>query len=209
MSGPYADFITRELAALEAYDNGRPPGHPYAFHLHVRRVAEDMRALALAMGMDAARAAELHLATLAHDAGKRMLPVGIWDISGKPDDKTRHMRRDHTWLGAKLVDDAFGAADQAPFPALLRDLMQHHHEAMDGSGFLGMKGDELSLEARMLCVCDAFDGYSAWRPHFGERDLSPNGVLNRMRVEKSGQFDAEILAIFSKIKNVVKNHAAV
>ncbi len=196
----YRAFIETELAALEAYDDLRPAGHPYAFHLHSRRVAEDMRALALAMGIDDRRADELQQAALVHDAGKRLLPVEIWDLPGKPDETQRRMRRDHTWLGVKIVNDTYGANAHDPFLTLLRDLMAHHHEAMDGSGHMGLLGDQLSLEARMLCICDAFDGYSAWRPHFGNRDLSIDGVLNRMRFEKAGQFDADILRVFAGIK---------
>lgn len=194
-------FIEAELKKLSAYDGLRPPGHVYQFHLHVRRVAKNMRALALAMGMNAARAQELHDAALVHDAGKRLLPPEIWDVEGKPDGATKRLRRQHTSLGVKIVDDTFGAGDHHPFLDLVRDLMAHHHEAIDGSGWLGLGGDKLSLEARMLCVCDAFDGYSVWRPHFGQRDISPAAVITRMTTEKAGQFDPVILETFTKVKH--------
>lgn len=196
----YQDFIDEELARLEAYDALRPAGHVYEFHKHVRRVARNLKLLALAMGQGEARAEDLHQAALLHDAGKRLLPIEIWDVRGKPDNETKKLRRQHTSLGVKILDDRFGADDHNPFLDLTRDLMAHHHEAVDGSGWLGLKGDQLSLEARMLCICDAFDGYSTWRPHFGDRDISAAGVLKRMSEEKAGQFDADILKVFSDIK---------
>lgn len=201
MSDTLDDFIARELTLLEAYDNQRPAGHPYAFHLHVRRVADDMARLAVAMGM-AERSHQLHMLTLAHDIGKRKLPVAIWDVDGKPNESVKNERRKHTQLGVDILNDAFGTDNHDPRLELLRDLMANHHESIDGSGWLGKTGDDLSLEAKMLCVCDAFDGYSSWRPHFGKRDISPAGVLHRMSVEKAGQFDPAILKTFAAIKTV-------
>lgn len=201
ISAEARSFIEDEREKLKAYDATRPADHPYNFFYHSNRVAKDMRKLALAMDQDEDRAEELYQASLVHDIGKRLLPVAIWDVPGKPDEKTRKERRKHTLLGVSIVDECFGADNHDPFLDLMRDLMANHHEAMDGSGWLKKKGSGLSLEARMLCVCDAFDGYSVWRPHFGGRDISVKGVLHRMSVEKAGQFDKDIMEIFTKVKN--------
>jgi HD-GYP domain-containing protein (c-di-GMP phosphodiesterase class II) len=196
----FADFIDHELAALEAYDAQRSAGHVYEFHLHSRRVAESMRDLAQAMDLGHARAEALYQASLVHDIGKRLLPIGIWDAEGKPTAEMKAQRRQHTTLGVQIVDETFGADNHNPFVFLMRDLMQNHHECMDGSGWLGKTGRDLSLEARMLCICDAFDGYSIRRPHFGDRDTSPQAVIQRMVLEKAGQFDPEIIIVFSETK---------
>lgn len=197
----YQKFVESELEQLKAYDALRPLGHVYPFPSHVRRVASSMRNLALAMDMDPTRGEDLYWASLLHDAGKRLLPIEIWDVEGKPDNATKRLRRQHTSLGVKIINDTFGADDDDDFLMLARDLMANHHEAMDGSGWLGLTGDKLSLEARMLCICDAYDGYSVWRPHFGNRDITPEAVLKRMSVEKAGHFDEEIFKIFAKVKN--------
>lgn len=196
------NFVDTEFEALKAYNAGRPQGHPYAFHLHTKRVATHLRQLALDMGMDADYAEVLYACGMVHDIGKRLLPIDIWDVAGKPDEKTRRQRREHTVLGVQILNERFGEDNDAPALILMRDLMTNHHEAVDGSGWLGKKGDELSLEAKMLCVCDAFDGYSVWRPHYGQRDITPKGVIRRMAVEKSEQFDAHILGVFAKRLNV-------
>lgn len=197
-----ANFIELEMTRLKAYNALRPSGHHYAFHLHSQRVAKHMYKLALAMGMPEEKAVTLQLITQVHDIGKRLLPVEIWDVDGKPDEKTRKIRRGHTQLGVDIVNEHFGADNNAPALVLMRELMANHHEALNGSGWLGLRDAQLSLEARMLCVCDAFDGYSVWRPHYGRRDIRPAAVLQRMAVEKKGQFDTEILAHFAKLFDV-------
>ncbi len=199
-----APFIEKQFAALQAYDRKRPEGHVYAFDEHSKRVAADMHHLAHAMGMDDEDCEALYQAALIHDTGKILLPVGIWDVEGKPDAGIRAQRRQHTKLGVEIVDEAFPYLAH-PMLDLIRDLMNHHHETMDGMGYLRLMGDQLSQFARMICVCDAFDGWSTWRPHFGDRDISSDGVLHRMMYEKKGQFDPDILSTFAKMKN----HAAI
>ena len=196
----FKPFILRESAALAAYDNQRPAGHAYPFPAHVQRVANDMRALAVRLNLSSEVQEALYWVSLVHDAGKRSLPHRIWDTKGKPSERIRAQRRRHTLLGVDIVNEAFGADDHHPFLDLMRDLMAHHHETLDGSGWLGLKDEALSFYNRMLCVCDAFDGYSVWRPHFGKRDLSQAAVFERMMTEKKGQFDAPILDAFMLMK---------
>ena len=78
--------------------------------------------------------------------------------------------------------------------------MNDHHEAVDGSGYQGKHEYDLTREVKMACICDAFDGWSIKRPHFGDRDTSPAAVIKRMETEKAGQFDSEILRLFKETK---------
>ena len=82
--------------------------------------------------------------------------------------------------------------------------MSNHHECLDGSGFQGKTEADLSDEVKIVCICDAFDGWSVKRPHFGDRDVSPPAVIDRMRHEKAGQFDEKLLNLFENI--VAKGH---
>jgi HD-GYP domain-containing protein (c-di-GMP phosphodiesterase class II) len=84
-----------------------------------------------------------------------------------------------------------------PFMTLLLNIMENHHEALDGTGLFGKTAHELDMVARMACICDAFDGYSVTRPHFGDRDISINAVITRMSDEKSGHFDPKLLSLFA------------
>lgn len=198
----HKDFIEKKMKELAAYDAQRPEGHVYEFHLHSERVAQSMKALARHLGHDKEMADILYWATLPHDIGKMDMPVTVWDTDAKPTDEQRKERRTHTWRGVNMVKEAFGDAVKTdPFLKLMIQIMNDHHEALDGSGFQGKKEYDLTHEVKMACICDAFDGWSTRRPGFAaDRDLSPKGVINRMEVEKAGQFDPVILHSFKEMK---------
>lgn len=197
----YIDFINQQLEDLKHYDSLRPNGHVYEFHHHSQRVANSMRQLATKMGYETDMADALYWATLPHDIGKMALDVSIWDMSEKPNDIEKSARRKHTKLGVDIIHKNFGEeCSSDPFLRAMIDIMENHHEHCNGTGYMGKTTSDLSEIVRMACICDAFDGYSVYRPHFGDRDVSPSAVINRMEVEKAGQFDPHILSIFKELQ---------
>lgn len=199
----WESYIEYIMERLVQYNAQRPAGHPYPFHEHSRRVAVLMKNFALHLGWDAENAQTLYWATLPHDIGKTALPVEIWDKEDKPSDEEKAKRRTHVQEGLNLIKREFDQAElEKPFTRLLLIIMENHHEALDGSGLFGKHDDQIDLISRMSCICDSFDGWSVERPHFGDRDISIKSVLNRMKVEKSGQFDSELLKQFEKMLSV-------
>ena len=50
-------------------------------------------------------------------------------------------------------------------PYIINAIM-HHHECFDGSGYpQGLKGENISTFASILCICDVFDALTSERPH--------------------------------------------
>lgn len=187
-------FVNEQLKKLEAYDSLRPVGHIYEFHLHSNRMASLMHRLSLSMEHSNDVADSLYWASLPHDIGKIFLPVEIWDTIDKPNEDEKNLRRTHTSLGLKVLKDEFGDDyNNDPFLTLMSDIMQFHHETLDGNGFHKLNQNSMSEYLRMACICDAFDGYSTKRPHYEGRNISPLAVIERMRTEKAGQFDSDIL----------------
>ncbi len=204
------DFIDNALTALEELDEARaewvsenlPEDYEmtYFFRDHTLRVAEDVKNTCLHMGLSDDVAENMYMAMLVHDIGKTQLPVDLWDMVEKPEDDIKAKRRSHTELGIEIVKDEFGDLEH-PFIDLMRDIMLHHHEQMDGNGYLGLTGDKLSAPVRLACIVESFDGYSIARPHFGERDISNEGVITRMRDEKGAAlYDMELFEAFAATK---------
>ncbi len=189
----FKPFIEEQLEKLKAFDAQRPSDITYIFHEHSRRVADDIKNTCLYMRLSDKVANNLYWAILPHDIGKKELPLNIWDVKSKPDGKLKALRRTHTILGALLTEEYFKDLHH-PFKTLMVEIMLHHHEQMDGD-------TALSLPVRLAAIIDAFDGWRIFRPHYGKRDISVPGVLNRMRVEKGGTFfDMELFETFAEVK---------
>lgn len=201
--GVFKPFILKKLADLEAYDALRPAATTYIFHQHAERVAKDVEQTARYLGLNAVTARNLYWAVLPHDIGKMALPAALWDTQDKPDDAMKQRRRAHTTLGVGMVRRELGNI-QHPFMDLMLDIMQNHHEQMDGKGYLGLKPEQLSWPVRLASIVEAFDGWRVERPHFGDRDISVEGVLTRMETEKAAQFDPMLLKAFSDLKKSQK-----
>lgn len=208
----YKDWTREQLQKLAQLDIMRTKrlGYrpDYAFYDHSHRVADNMRDLALKMDKGTEVAESLYLATLIHDIGKAHddFDVEIWDYDAvdatgqplKPPESLKKQRRKHTILGVEMVKAAFPHEwNSDPFLIMTCDLMIHHHEYLDGSGYLGKRSEDLSDEVRMLCICDSFDGWTIPRAHKTADQLTPHNVLNNKM--RDGRFDLTILKYFKEI----------
>jgi HD-GYP domain-containing protein (c-di-GMP phosphodiesterase class II) len=77
------------------------------------------------------------------------------------------------------------------------DVCLHHHEKTDGSGYpKGLKGDEISLFAKMGAVCDVYDAITSNRPYKAGWD--PAESLRKMAEWANGHFDHQVFQAFVK-----------
>lgn len=156
-------------------------------YYHSVAVCALMVNLARQMGHDEARAREAGLAGLLHDFGKVVVPDSVLR---KPDALTAlefAMIREHTERGYQALR-ASGYSD------VVADVCLHHHERMDGGGYPhGLKGDQISLEARMAAVCDVYDAVTSRRPY--KPPVGPAESLAGM-FQSEGHFDSAVLAAF-------------
>ncbi len=103
-----------------------------------------------------------------HDIGKIGIPDNILLKPGPLDEKERLIMQTHAQKGREMIDnllDNFGLVNFEHVD-VLRNIAQHHHEAIDGTGYPhGIKGDEIPLEARIVTVADVFDALTSARPY--------------------------------------------
>jgi HD-GYP domain-containing protein (c-di-GMP phosphodiesterase class II) len=77
------------------------------------------------------------------------------------------------------------------------DVCLHHHEKTDGSGYpKGLKGEEISLYAKMGAVCDVYDAITSNRPYKSGWD--PAESLRKMAEWANGHFDQKVFQAFVK-----------
>jgi diguanylate cyclase (GGDEF)-like protein/putative nucleotidyltransferase with HDIG domain len=156
--------------------------HPGA---HSANVALYSVALGQLLGLDRERVARLRRAALLHDIGKTSVPAEILAKPGPLADEEWEQVRRHPAIGAAMLAHA-GFDEEAAW-------VRHHHERIDGTGYPdGLAGDDIPLEARILCVAACFEAMTSQRPY---RDaMSIVDAVAELQKGAGTQFDARVVA---------------
>lgn len=126
---------------------------------HSTNVAKYARATAFELGFEKAEVSVLNRAALLHDVGKLGVPSAILDKAGPMTTEERSEMQRHPLYTWEILQRVGAFAGFARTAAL-------HHEKLDGSGYpWGVKGDELDVPSRILCVADIYEALTANRPY--------------------------------------------
>jgi putative nucleotidyltransferase with HDIG domain len=157
-------------------------------YMHSVAVCALMINLARTLELDETLVHELGLAGLLHDIGKMAVPDPVLNKPGRLNDDEFAVVREHPQRGYDLVI----ASENAP--AIAAEVVLHHHEKYDGTGYPhGLKGEEISLYARMGAICDVYDAITSNRPY--KDGWAPAESIARM-LEWHGHFDPRLLDAF-------------
>ncbi len=117
---------------------------------------------------------ELGRGAMFHDIGYRALPMNVkFQAGGMKVEANPELRLLHPEMGSKLMASFLNAGP------LLVDIIAHHHERLDGSGFpKGLRRDNLSLLTRIVMVADHYD--ELCNAHNPEISLNPHAALSRL-----------------------------
>jgi HD-GYP domain-containing protein (c-di-GMP phosphodiesterase class II) len=95
-------------------------------------------------------------------------------------------------LSAALAERTWDIVTKADFPPVIADMVLHHHEWMDGSGYPdGLKSDEIGLEARCLAVADVVEAMSSNRPYRPAAGI--DSALEEIARNKGTYYDERIV----------------
>lgn len=126
---------------------------------HQRRVAELAYAIATAMHLSDGQKEAIRMAAMIHDIGKINIPA---EILTKPTELTEP-EFDIVKIHPKI---AYDVLKKIAFPRPIADIVLQHHERLDGSGYPhGLTGNDIMLEARILCLADVVEAMSSYRPY--------------------------------------------
>lgn len=101
-----------------------------------------------------------------HDVGKIAIPDSILLKTGKLSEAEFSVMMQHTLKGLEIMDRILSnyRLQNMEYATMLRNIIAYHHEAIDGSGYpLGLKGEDIPLEARITAVADIFDALTSER----------------------------------------------
>jgi len=177
----YKKSITALAAAVETKDSGTVG--------HAQRVAQLAADMGRRLGLSGRELERIEFAALVMDLGKANVPQSILAKRERLTEKEWETVKRHSDLGAEMISGV-------PFLAPLREFVLHHHEFWDGSGYPnGLKGEEIPLASRILCVAADYDAMVSDRPYH-PRPLAAEEAVAEIQRGSGTRYDPKVAAVF-------------
>jgi HD-GYP domain-containing protein (c-di-GMP phosphodiesterase class II) len=160
---------------------------------HAKRVTEYSLSIGSKLNLDETELRDLYLGAILHDIGK----VGTDDdVLNKPDSlnlREETLVREHPTKGTLFIAGVENLSHIVP-------VILHHHERWDGKGYPGrLKGEQIPLHARIVCITDAFDAMMSKRSY--REGLDRETAIRELIKEKGTQFDPFLVDVFIECLN--------
>ncbi|MGB9791064.1 MAG: diguanylate cyclase [Thermacetogeniaceae bacterium] len=180
---PRSSVVHVLLKTLEARD--------LSTESHSERLQKLVIALAQAFGLPQRKVTDLRLLAMFHDIGKIGVPDSILFKPGPLTPQEAAEMRRHCEIGYQIAKSARELAHIA-------DWILKHHEWWNGEGYpLGLKGEEIPLECRILSVCDAYEAMVSDRPY--RKAMTHREALAELIRCAGTQFDPCVVAKFLEL----------
>lgn len=153
---------------------------------HSLRVALYSREIARRLGWTVEELENLYNVALLHDIGKIAIEDSILNKMGTLTEQEYESVKRHTKVGADIVKNT-------TFIPGIKEGISYHHERYDGTGYVGLKGKDIPLIARILAVADAVTAMEEDRPF--RRRLSSMELEKELISNKGKQFDPDIVNV--------------
>ena len=160
---------------------------------HAERVAAYGMKLAEVFGLRLGDQPEIEFGFLLHDAGKVAVPDAILFKPGPLTAAERAIIEQHPVTGSEIVRDI-------AFLGTARDVIRHHHERWDGTGYPDrLAGEDIPISARIFAVADTLDALTTNRPY---RRASTIAQARTIIVQGTGtHFDPDVIEAFKKLSD--------
>jgi putative two-component system response regulator len=190
----FVDALLSLANAIEARD-GYARGH-------VERVTRYAVAIGTELDLSADQLRHLWVGALLHDVGKIGIPDMILQKPGALTSEEYEVIKRHPGIGAAIME-------RSTFLRLALLGVLHHQERWDGTGYpLGLAGEDISLEGRILSVADTFDAIVTTRPYRHKRTTEE--AVAELRRNAGTQFDPQIVdALIRAMHNGFPQHPSV
>ncbi len=152
---------------------------------HQLRVAQLAEKIGRKLTLSNQRIEGLYLGGLIHDIGKISIPTDILNKPGRITDEELELIKTHSQIGYDIVKEI-------KFPWPISEMIIQHHEKLDGSGYPNnLCGDDILLEAKILCVSDVVEAMASHRPY--RPALGLEKALDEISSKKSTLYDPDVV----------------
>jgi putative nucleotidyltransferase with HDIG domain len=186
----YQDLQASYLHAISGLANSIEARDSYTAG-HTERVSILAEILARRLGWNESRIRNLRMGCTLHDIGKIGVPDSILNKPGALTKEELAKMRSHPAVGLKIIRGIELFQPAVPY-------IGDHHENFDGSGYpRGLKGEEISIEGRLLAIADTFDAILSDRPYRKGREVSD--AVSELLENRGRQFDPLLVDLFLEV----------
>ncbi len=154
---------------------------------HSQWVAQYSSEIARRLSWPEERVQNLYNMALVHDIGKIGIPDALLQKNERLTDEEYEAIKQHVVIGGNILKD-FKAIDKVSEGAL------YHHERYDGKGYArGLRGEEILIEARIICIADAVDAMNSTRPYRESQNI--DYIKGELKKGSGSQFDPSLVEI--------------
>lgn len=154
---------------------------------HQKHVGDLAKAIASDLGFDGNYQEGIMIAGYLHDIGKIIVPIEILSKPGKLMKNEFNLVKDHAQAGYEILKGI-------TFPWDILEGVLGHHERLNGSGYPhGLKGDEISIDARILAVADVVDAMLSLRPY--RASLGVDAALDEIERGRNTLYDGAVVDV--------------
>ncbi len=165
--------------------------------LHSKRVACHTVVLAQRFTADNMLLQQVYWGALLHDIGKIGIPDSVLLKHGELTPDEWKVMRTHPAIGYRILSSL-------PFLAAASEIVLHHEERFDGTGYPdGLRGEQISFWARLFAVIDTLDAMTSDRPY--RKGLAFEAAQVEIQRMAGSQFDPQAVEAFVAEQAVLRN----
>jgi putative two-component system response regulator len=161
---------------------------------HTERVGQMAAVLARQMSLPDGLVSLIRRAAPLHDVGKIGIPDAVLLKLGKLTPEEFELVKTHTTIGARIL-----SGSRFALLRLAEEIAFSHHERWDGSGYVGLFGDQIPLPGRIVAVADVFDALTQKRPYKAAWPVAD--AVAEIDRQKGRQFDPIVVNAFLRVIN--------
>lgn len=196
------DMLVGVLSHIVEFRNGESGAHVR----HIRIITELLLHRLLEISSNYSITAEqqdmIPLASALHDIGKIGIDEKILNKPGKLTPEEFKVIQTHSMLGAKMLHDLDGFAEQ-PLLQTAYEIARWHHERWDGRGYPdGLKGDEIPISAQLVSLADVYDALTSERCY--KKAFSHEKAVQMILNGECGAFNPLLLQCLTDIQDDLK-----
>ena len=196
------DMLVGVLSHIVEFRNGESGAHVR----HIRIITEMLLHRLLEISNNYSISAEqqdmIPLASALHDIGKIGIDEKILNKPGKLTPEEFEVMKTHSMLGAKMLHDLDGFAEQ-PLLQTAYEITRWHHERWDGRGYPdGLKGDAIPISAQLVALADVYDALTSERCY--KKAFSHEKAVQMIQNGECGAFNPLLLQCLTNIQSDLK-----